>query len=56
MKYFVQRMNFNTWFVVCGPFGCEDTAFIHAKIYARSTTYDGPVRVVTGNGSVVNIL
>jgi hypothetical protein len=56
MKYFVQRMNFNNWFVVCGPFGCENTAFIHAKNYARSHSNSGPVRIVTDKGGVVNIL
>jgi hypothetical protein len=56
MKYYVQKMNFNNWINISGPFGCETTAYIHAKGYSNSPNYAGPIRIVTGSGAVVNIL
>jgi hypothetical protein len=56
MKYFVQRLNFNNWYVVSGPYGCENTAYIHAKNYAKRQSNSGQVRIVTNKGGVVNIL
>ena len=56
MKYYVQRMNFNNWVNISGPFGCENTAYIHAKSYSGDSNYPGPIRIVTCSGATVNML
>ena len=50
--FYIERMNGNYWQQLCGPFGCEQTAYNYAKGYTNRYK----VRIVTNNGSVVNIL
>ena len=54
--FFIERMISNNWIQLSGPWYCEQTAFIHAKNYANGSSVTGPLRIVTENGAVVNIL
>mgnify|MGYP005824760865 CR=1 FL=1 len=50
--FYVERMLVNHWVVVSGPWGCEQTAYIHAKQYQDGRR----IRIINENGSVVNML
>ena len=50
--FYIQRMLVNEWVVVSGPWGCEQTAYAHAKGYCDGRA----VRIVTEGGAVVNML
>lgn len=54
--FYIQRMNGVNWVICDGPYGCEDTAYIRARSFAANHSFPGPVRIVTENGAVVNIL
>ena len=56
MEYWVQKMNFDHWINICGPFGTESSAYTYAKNCKKSGSHGKKIRIATGCGRVVDIL
>ncbi len=56
MEFYVQRLNFDHWVNICGPFGSESEAYIYAKSCKGNSSYGKKIRIATENGRVVDIL
>jgi len=56
MEYWVQKLNFDHWINICGPFGSEGEAYNYAKGCRSNASHGKKIRIATKDGRVVDIL
>jgi hypothetical protein len=56
MEFYVQKLNFDHWINICGPFGTEREAYNYACGCKNNSIHGKRLRIATAEGRVVDIL